>query len=195
MNPRFALALLALLVAAPLAGSAALSREKAREEILILSGERRVALTVPPGFQYSSGKDERGLISARLTAPHERLSLELSFLPDPEGEYATARGRKELIAQAFQQYVGSSVEQAMRFEELDPRIGAGTYCVFTDANLVGKNDLPRGEYHHVTTGLKSWRGCFALFTLFSHDTTSDDYLAAMKLLRESVVELPLTPLL
>lgn len=193
MNPRFALALLALLVAAPLAGTAALSREKAREEVLFL-GERRVSLSVPPGFQYTSAKDERGLITARLTAPNERLSLELTFLPDPDGEYTTARGRKELMAQAFQHYVGRSVEQAMRFEELDPRSGAGTYCIFTDATLVGKKDLPRGEYHHVTTGLKSWRGSFALFTLFSQDTTSDDFLAAMKVLRESVVELPLTPL-
>lgn len=187
--------LLALLLLASLAVVAAAPKEKAREETLVLFGQRRVTLAVPEGFAYSSNKDERGLITAKITGPKEKISLQISFLPDTEGEFATSRGRKEFMAESFQQYVAGSVEKAMQFEELDPRTGAGTFCVFTDASLVGQTKFPPGEYLHSTTGIKSWRGCLAVFTLMSNNTTSDEYRAAMKLLRESLVEPPLTPLL
>lgn len=195
MSARLAHPLLALLLLLPLTGAPATAREKAREEILVLFGQRRVALAVPDGFMFSSDKDERGMITAKITDPKEKISLQLSFLPDADGDFATARGRKEFMAQSFQQYVTGSVEQAMQFEELEPRAGAGTFCVFTDASLVGKTKLPPGEYLNSTTGIKAWPGCFAIFTLLSNDTTSHEYRAAMKVLRESLVERPLTPLL
>jgi hypothetical protein len=84
--------------------------------------------------------------------------------------------------------VEGSVEKAMQFEELDPKVGAGTYCVFTDANLVGKAKLPPGEFLHSTTGLKAWPGVVAVFTLLSNDTTSHEYTSVMKMLRTSVEE-------
>jgi hypothetical protein len=99
-----------------------------------------------------------------------------------------ARARKEKMVELFQEYVDSSVEKAMQFEELDPRTGAGTYCVFTDASLVGKKKFPPGEFLHFTTGLKAWPGVLAIFRVFSNDTTSAEYRAAMKMLRESVQE-------
>ena len=194
MNLRLAPAWLALLLALPCAAALAAPKEKARDELLVLFGQRRVTLAVPAGFVFSSDKDERGLITARLADPKEKITLEISFLPDSDGEAATPRGRKEFLVQTFQRYVAASVEQAMQFEELEPRAGAGTYCVFTDQDLVGKTKLPPGEYLYSTTGVKAWRGCLAVFTLLSQSTTSDEYRSAMKLLRESLVEPPLTPL-
>ena len=188
------LACLAVLLALPFAAALAAPKEKARDEVLVLFGQRRVTLAVPAGFRFSSDKDERGLITARLADPQEKVTLHLSFLPDTDGEFATPRGRKEFLVQTFQRYVAGSVEQAMQFEELEPRAGAGTYCIFTDNNLVGKTSFPPGEYLHATTGLKTWRGCLAVFTLMSNSTASDEYRAAMRLLRESLVEPPLTPL-
>lgn len=188
-------ALLALLVLLPLFAPSAAAKEKAREETLLLFGQRRVALAVPEGFVYSSGKDERGLITAKISDPKEKIALQISFLPDADGDFTTSRGRKELMVQSFQQYVAGSVEQAMQFEELEPRFGGGTYCVFTDSSLVGKAKIPAGEYLHSTTGIKSWTNCLAVFTLLSNDTKSAEYRAVMKLLRESVSEPPLTPLL
>jgi len=194
MNLRAAYRLIALLVALPLAGTL-VAKEKARDETLILFEQRRVAIAVPAGFVFTSNKDEQGFITARLNDPKNKVTLQISFLPDSEGEYTTARGRKELMVKSFQQFVTGSVEQAMQFEELEPRAGAGTFCVFTDSSLVGKTKLPPGEYLNSTAGIKSWRGCFAVFTLMSNDTKSDEYRAAMKVLRESLSELPLTPLL
>ena len=78
----------------------------------------------------------------------------------------------------------------MQFEELEPRTGAGTYCVFTDANLIGKAEVPAGEYLHLTAGLKAWPGVVAVFRLFSNETDSPEYQALMKTLRESLLERP-----
>jgi hypothetical protein len=169
-------------------------KETAREETLILFGQRRVTLTVPAGFRYSSGKNERGLITTKLTDSAETIVLQISFLPDESGEFVSSRGRKEFMVETFQPYVGGSVEKAMQFEELEPRSGGGTYCVFTDANLVGKTNFPPGEFLNSTTGVKSWRGCIAVFTLLSNNTTSEEYRTAILLLRESLSEPPLTPL-
>ncbi len=191
MRPTLLLRLVAFTFLVSLAASA---KEPAREETLLLFQQRRVSVSVPEGFIYSSGKDERGIITAKLSDPKERITLQISFLPDTDGDIATSRGRKEFMAKTFQLYVDGSVEQAMQFEELEPRTGHGTFCVFTDASLVGKSKLPPGEFLNSTTGIKAWGGCMAVFTLLSNGTTSDEYRAAMKLLRESVYEKP-TPLL
>jgi hypothetical protein len=194
MKSLLARSVVALVIAWSCTGLFASAKDKAHDETLVLSGQRRVSLTVPAGFLYASNKDERGLITTKLSDPKDVVSLQITFLPDTEGEFSTARGRKEMMVQSFQQYVAGSVEQGMRFEELEPRGGAGTYCVFTDAALVGKNKFPAGEYLHSTTGVKSWPGCIAVFTLLSNNTTSEEYQTAMKVLRESLIEPPLTPL-
>jgi hypothetical protein len=194
MKVRVVASLLILLAALPLHAGLIKTKTKTRDESLILYGQRHITLAVPEGYVYSSHKDERGLITARIHDPKEKISLQLSFVPDPAGECATARGRKEVMAETFQRYVAGSVEKAMRFEELEPRSGGGTYCVFTDAALVGETKLPPGEYLHSTSGIKAWRGYFAVFTLLSQDTTSAEYTAIMRLLREGLAEQPLTPL-
>jgi hypothetical protein len=94
------------------------------------------------------------------------------------------------MVEFFQEYVAGSVEKAMEFEELSPRRGAGTFCVFTDAALVGKTELPPNEYHHLTVGVKAWSGTMVVFRLFSQDLKSAAHLAALRVLRESVEERP-----
>lgn len=175
-------------------GATGAPKDHSRDETLVLYGQRRVILTVPAGFTYSSEKNDRGLITAKLTDSKETIILQISFLPDDKGEFATSRGRKEFMAQSFQPYVSGSVEKAMQFEELEPRFGSGTYCVFTDANLVEKKSFPAGEFLNSTTGVKTWRGFAAVFTLLSNNTTSEHYHTALRLLRESLNEPPLTPL-
>lgn len=161
-----------------------------REETVFIFDNRRLAIAVPEGFTYKSARDEQGLVAVQLAAPKDAVTLHLVFIPDAEGEFSGARARKEKMVELFQEYVESSVEKAMQFEELEPRTGAGTFCVFTDAKLVGKTEYPPGEYLHFTTGLKVWPGALAVFRLFSNDTTSPEYRAAMKVLRESVQERP-----
>lgn len=160
-----------------------------REESVALPNGSRVAIAVPAGFKFEQARDAGGAPRAVLNA-EGKASLELSFLPDPEGKALRLRGRNELMVEFFQEYVAGSVEKAMEFTELSPRRGVGTLCVFTDAALVGKTDLPPNEYHHLTVGIKAWEGVMLVFRLFSQDVKSEAHLAALRVLRESVEERP-----
>lgn len=181
------LPLLSLLLLGPLVAG---PTPAPREETLFVFENRRLTVAVPDGFECVKDKDENGMMTLRLAAPKDKVSGELKFLPDPEGQFTHARARKELMNEMFNEYVGTSSEKAMQFEELDPRTGAGTYCVFTDANLVGKTKLPPGEFMHLTTGIKAWPGVVAIFRFYSNDTISSEYQSMLKMLRESVQEKP-----
>ena len=170
--------------------AAAGAKLQPREEALFLFENRKVTIAVPAGFGYVLNKDDNGIAQVKMGDPKNRVSLDIVFLPDAVEEFKNSRARKELLAEEFRSYVDSSSEKGMQFEELEPRIGAGTYCVFTDSSLIGKADLPPGEYLHLTAGLKVWPGVVAIFRLFSNDTTSAEYQAALKMLRESVQEKP-----
>lgn len=178
--------LLITIAAGTVSGAAAAQREEA----MALPDGRRVIVAVPAGFKFGQSRDSGGAPRAALNASDGAVSLELSFLPDPEGKALRLRGRNELMVEFFQEYVAGSVEKAMEFEELSPRRGAGTFCVFTDAALVGKTELPPNEYHHLTVGVKAWSGTMVVFRLFSQDLKSAAHLAALRVLRESVEERP-----
>lgn len=166
------------------------ARAAQREEVVTLGEGRRVTIAVPAGFTFGQARDAEGLPRVVLNDAARGLSLDLSFLPDPEGQALRLRGRNERMVEFFEKLVAASVEKAMQFEELAPRRGAGTFCVFTDAALVGKAELPPNEYRHLTAGVKAWAGVMVVFRLFSNDTTSEAYRAAMRVLRESVEERP-----
>ncbi len=168
--------------------SAALT--KTRDQTVALSVERAVVISVPDGFTFDTGRDDSGAVVVRLGSPEDAVTLDLLFLPDPEGKFAGSRARKELLNEKFKTYVDSSTEKAMQFEELDPRTGAGTYCVFTDVSLVGKDKLPPGEYLHLTAGVKAWPGVLMIIRCFSNNTTSPEYQAIMAMLKNSVDEKP-----
>ena len=159
-----------------------------REESLTVFENRKIVIAVPEGLGFKTSSDELGLTVVQLAAPKDKITASLLFLPDPDRQFATTRGRAEKMVEDFQEYVGGSVEKAMQFEELEPKSGAGTYCVFTDAKLVGQTELPPNEFHHLTCGLKSWPGVVVIFRVFHNDTTSREYQGVMKMLRESVQE-------
>jgi hypothetical protein len=172
----------------PFLAAASDATPKLREQKIALAENREVIVAVPDGFALVTGRDANGFVGVKLSDEKESVTIDLQFLPDPEGKYANSRARLELMHEMFSEYVDSSTEKAMQFEELDPRTGVGNYCVFTDAKLVGKTDLPRGEYVHLTTGIKSWPGVIAVFRCFSNDTTSAGYKAILTMLRDSVHE-------
>ena len=163
---------------------------KTRELKIALTESREVLIAVPEGFALVTGQDASGAVAVKLSDPKDSVTMDVQFLPDGEGKYSTTRARLELMHEMFSEYVDDSTEKAMQFEELEPRVGAGSYCVFTDTKLVGKTELPPGEYVHLTTGVKAWPGVVAIFRCFSNDTTSPGYKAIMAMLRESVNEKP-----
>lgn len=180
------LALAAGLLVAPLSAAGAAQRE----EILELAPGRRVTVAVPPGFVVERAGDPAAPPELRVRDAAGTVSLDLAFLPDPEGLAGTPRARRERLVELFQEHVSASVEQAMRFEELESRRGAGTWCLFTDRALVGRAELPPNEYRLLAVGVKAWPGVMVVFRLFSQDADSPAHRAAWALLRESVEERP-----
>lgn len=176
-----------LAAAAVLLGGATL---KAPEETIALFDSHKVTVAVPDGFAFSKNPAPNEPLGFKLADTKGRFSLDCVFVPDGDDDLSSARGRREKLVELFNSYVESSTEKGMQFEELEPRTGAGTYCVFTDANLVGKTQLPPGEFLHLTAGIKTFPGVVAVFRLFSDDTTSSEYRAVLKMLRESVDEKP-----
>jgi hypothetical protein len=158
----------------------------AKEETFPFYQDHWITIAVPDGYTHTRKLTEAGIVTAYITDPKKEISLEISFLPDPEGQFATPRSQRVFMAQNFEKYVGGSVEKAMQFEELKARVGTVSLCVFTDASLVGKTEFPPGEYLNATTGIKQWPGCAAVFTLLSNGTRSPAYIAAMKIITESV---------
>lgn len=167
----------------------------AREEMLPLTETRSISITVPDGFNYKAGANARGELAAVIVDAQEQLSLTVTFEPDAENEFRQQRARTEKMHLEFRDYVEGSVEKAMQFAELEPKVGAATYCVFTDEKLVGKpaSEYPKGEYLNLTVGVKAWPGIVATFTLFSSGTDTEKYRTLMQVLRESIHEKP-TPL-
>lgn len=157
----------------------------AKEESVLLYENRRVTIAVPDGFEYRRVVDKRGAALAIVDAQRS-VVLHVTLLPDPEGNFTSARTRKEFIVENFHEYLESSVEQVMQFEEMNPRSGACSYCVFTDAHLVGRKEMPPNEYLYATIGVKAESGCVAVFTLLSNDTSSKEYQATLKIVRESL---------
>ncbi|MES2696593.1 MAG: hypothetical protein V4773_24200 [Verrucomicrobiota bacterium] len=185
--PRIWLLVVSLAAALPL---------PAREEILPLTESRTISITVPDGFSYKAGVNSKGGLGATLIDEKARVSLQVSFDADGEGEFEDARARRERLFEEFKNYVEGSTQKGMQFVELAPKVGKGTICVFTDEKLLGKpvSEYPEGEYLHLTIGVKSWPGVVATFTLFSNDLKSPQHEAVMKVLRESLHEKPV-PLL
>ncbi len=184
MKPSFLCCLLLLIW--PAVG--VLGAEFEREETLVLFEGRRVVVAVPNGFVFASGQDNLGVVRVQMHNAREDVSMQLTFLPDLAERFADGYERHRFMHESFSEFAESSVEKAMQFEYLRPKVGAGTYCIFTDAKLVGQTKFPPGEYLHATKGLKVWPGVLVVFSIFSNETKSDDFRAALTLLRESVVE-------
>ena len=183
--PINALSLFLLLAASALASP----KEKEREEVIILVDNHRVTIAVPAGFVYTSGREPSGFLMAKVANAKETVTLQVQFQPDPEGRLATEQHQMDFLAEVCRQYAEGSVEKGYDFKALAPRVGTGTYCTFTDASL-NRDAVPKGEFLNVTQGVKVWSGWALVFTLLSNDTTSNDYLTALRLMKETFQEKP-----
>jgi len=167
----------------------------AKEETFVIFDERKIVIDVPDGYLYSSGFDPNGAVVAKLADAKKTISLEVVFVPDARARLGTEDSQKDFVAEQFQQYAEGSVEKSYEFVNFKSRSSSGLYCAFTDVSLVGKTPPPN-EFLHVTVGVKAWAGCAAIFTLFSQDTTSKEYSAVLKLIKDSLEEKkPLGPTL
>ncbi len=169
---------------------------QAREELLPIANGRTLTVHVPDGFSYNTGANAQGEFGFVLIDHKAGVKMQVMLHADEDGVFKDARARRERLHEEFKGYVEQSREGGMQFEELAPKIGAMTTCLFTDKLLAGKQvgEYPEGEYLHLTVAVKSWPGFVGTVMLFSNDLRAPQHLAAMQVLLASIHEKPV-PLL
>jgi hypothetical protein len=113
----------------------ALSPCLARAETVDLGPKGVVSLTLPSGWTMSSKAEEGSGVAITLSPPGEINAaglLNVTIVPTPEP--LTKEKVKEQTLAISEQFVSASVEKKKELRAA----GYGSYCVFTDASMVGQ---------------------------------------------------------
>jgi hypothetical protein len=117
----------------------ALSPCLARAETVDLGPKGVVSLTLPSGWTMSSKAEEGSGVAITLSPPGEINAaglLNVTIVPTPEP--LTKEKVQEQTLAISEQFVSASVEKKKELREFHLAAGFGSYCVFTDASMVGQ---------------------------------------------------------
>lgn len=147
---------------------------------------RQIEIPVPPGwtFENKSSPDKEAQ-TIELADPKKEVQLDVSFLPDPDGEMSTRKGLEEQARKIFVFYLPQSVEKDMKLDAFDAPGGLGVFTSFTDKTLDPKH-IPEGEKLVSTTGLRSWKGVYLIFTLLADSRNSAAYRSALEIVQSGL---------
>jgi hypothetical protein len=150
-------------------------------------GADKIAIRIPPTWTQTLFQPTPELPpSVRITSAANTLSLQLTFIPDPEGRFAAKEGVDRAVTQANQQYVPGSVEKRLTLTQLVSNLGHGCYSAFTDAELARVPIPPPGQFRNVSSGVFVIKKQAASFTLLSNDTSSPAYRQALQIISEGI---------
>jgi len=152
------------------------------DETIEVNESLAVRVSVPEKWTLSRTTGG-GYPAVNLQSEDRAVSILVSLFPDENGLMTDEEMQLIMMGDMIAPYLPTSVEKGAQMHQLNPRRGSGIYCVFTDAKLVGVEQLPPNEYRHATTGLMIANGWFATFTVFSQDTRSSSYQEALEVLR------------
>lgn len=147
---------------------------------------RQVVIPVPSGWKLedkTSPKKEAQTIE--LVDPKKEIQLDVSFLPDPDGEMSTRKALEEQARRIFVFYLQQSVERDMKLDAFDAPGGLGVFTSFTDKTLDPKH-IPEGEKLISTTGIRSWKGVYLIFTLLADSRSSAAYRTALEIVQSGL---------
>lgn len=154
--------------------------------ILTIFEGRQIAVPVPEGWKYEEGQDpHHGIPTVRIEDPKGEIVLSVSFFPDQDGRLASREGLETEARRLFDFYVETSVEKETRLTFFEAPDGLGVLTSFTDGKLDPKK-IPEGEKLISTTGLRSWKGGYMIFTLLTDTTGSPAYKKALELVRSGI---------
>jgi hypothetical protein len=98
------------------------------------------SITVPKGWTLSSQKEEDAGFALTISPPagvNAKMLLNIAFVPEPKP--VTKDEINEKVLSVCDQFVDQSVEKKKNLREFSLSGSAfGSYCVFTDASLVGQ---------------------------------------------------------
>ena len=118
------------------------------------------------------------------------LQVKLAIIADPDGRFSTPEALDELVTMASQQFIANSIEQTPKLTRLATKVGVGAYCTFTDSRMVGVVTPAAGEFRNVTSGVYVIGKQAVIFTIFSNNTSSPDFQAAIDLIAGGISVAP-----
>ncbi len=105
-----------------------------------LGSHGSLSLSVPSGWKLSSHKEEDSGYALTLSPPaseNAKCLLNITFVPEPKP--VAKESVDEQVLSVCDQFVDQSVEKKKVLREFGLSGGAyGSYCVFTDASMVGQ---------------------------------------------------------
>jgi hypothetical protein len=174
-------------VCAALSGIAA--APLAAEEVTVqVPHADKLKIVVPAGWKHSVTQKIPALPPTleiqESTAP---VTLKITFLPDRDGKLAKEEELKKLMKATTGLYLAGSVEQKLELVPIASKNGKGFYATFTDWSLLGKKEVPPGQFRIVTSGILVIGKQAAAFTLLSNRQEGNEYAAAMKVITEGII--------
>lgn len=149
---------------------------------------REISVEVPSGWQSMHSRDDSsGVQTLSFEDPRGEIKLDISFFPDTKERLATREGVEAEMRSAFRTYRAAAVEREMKFTFVDEIDGFCGYTSFTDRSLVGKTP-PTGERLISTTGIRSWKGAYLMFTLLTNSVDSKPYREALAIVTKNLRE-------
>ncbi len=161
---------------------------RAEERSVTIFEGRKISVSVPKGWKFGEAQDPKtGVQTLEWLEPSGEVQLDISFFPDSKGRLATRAGLEAEMKRTLSFYLAEAVEREMKITSLETADGVCGYTSFTDRRLVGRK-IPEGERLISTTGMRSWKGVYLLFTLLSNSRDTEAFRQALEIVRSGVKE-------
>ena len=154
--------------------------------VVVPKGDR-ISVNVPQGFKHTILQPAPSLPpTLKINSVSNSVSLQITFLPDPEGRFAASESVDRAVTQANQHYVAGSVEKGLKLTQIVSTNGHGSYASFTDADLANVPHPRPGQFKNVSSGVFVVKNNLASFTLLTNDPASLEYRQALKIISEGI---------
>jgi hypothetical protein len=140
-----------------------------------------LGISVPKGWTLSTQKEEDSGFAITISAPagvNAKLLVNLAFVPEPKP--VSKDELQEKVLSVCDQFVDASVEKKKTLRDFSLSGSAfGSYCIFTDASLVGKAPKP-DEFKVIGVGIIRYSDdVMAAVSIAGDDEKGSDFSAMM----------------
>jgi hypothetical protein len=140
-----------------------------------------LSIAVPKGWTLSTQKEEDAGFALTISPPsgvNAKLLLNIAFVPEPKP--VSKEEVNEKVLSVCDQFVDASVEKKKVLQDFSLTAPAfGSYCVFTDASLVGQPPKP-DEFKIIGVGIIRYTDdVMGAVSLACDDPKGADYAAMM----------------
>ncbi len=169
----------------------ATAAEKPAVKISVPQG-KTVSVSIPETWKQEPAVPPEGIPpemvppTVKMVSPTGGTSLLISFLPGLNDNLGTREAVDIAATMANMQYVGGSVEKKTTLVQIKSKTVRGSFAAYTDADLVGVEKLPPGQFRHVAAGVVVMGRQVATFTILCNDLKSPEYTEALSVIADGM---------